>query len=379
MTRRELALRSPLAAALTRALPARAADLKLSRYELFAVRVPFAERVREAWTRSWEHQKRDQRDYELTFVRLHSAGGLTGIGEAKMPRAQAEQKLKAMMGREPKDYLANDDLRGILIAVADLMGKSAGVPVARLLNPKARTKVQPTWWSQCFPPALMASEAKLGASLGYRIHKVKARPWEDPIAQAEAICGAIPKSMKVWADANATWATVDKTVEVARELAKFPNYFAIESPFARTNVDGYRALRKLRRDGKFPLMIAEHVDAMIVSGELETWTKEGLLDAWIAGAPKLGTYTKTLSDRAAAAKAPVWIEHSIDNGIAQVFQAHQVAAYEGLQYAIAISHVLADDCMAERFTVKDGWFEIGSKPGLGVSLDEAALDKYRIG
>ncbi len=356
----------------------RAEDLRVARYEVFSVRVPFAERVREAWTRSWEHQKRDQRDYELHFVKLYSASGLVGIGEAKMPRAQAEAKLKAMVGREPREYLGNDDIRGLLIAAADLLGKAAGVPVARLINPKARKRIQPTWWSQCFPPALMASEAKLGASLGYRIHKVKARPWEDPIAQASAICGAIPKSMKVWVDANSTWETVEKTMEVTRELAKFKNYFAIESPVARQNVDGYRRLKAMRREGKLPLLVAEHVDAMLTSGELETWTREGLLDAWIAGAPKLGAYMKTLSEGAEAARVPVWIEHSIDNGIAQVFQAHQVAAYTGLEYAIAISHVLEDDCMLEPFTVRDGYFAIGDKPGLGVSLDEAAIDKYRI-
>ncbi|MEZ5351204.1 MAG: enolase C-terminal domain-like protein [Bryobacteraceae bacterium] len=375
MTRRTLA--SALAAAAF-SHPLRGQDLKLARYEILSARVPFAERVREAWTRSWEHQKRDQRDYELHFVKLFAASGLMGIGEAKMPRAQAEGKLKQMIGREPRDYLANDDIRGLLIAVADLLGKVQGIPVARLLNRNARRRVQPTWWSQCFPPALMASEAKLGASLGYRIHKVKARPWEDPIAQADAICAAIPKSMKVWVDANSTWETVEKTMEVAKELVKFKNYFAIESPIARQNVDGYRRLRAMRKDGKLPLLVAEHVDAMLTSGEIEAWTREGLLDAWIAGAPKLGAYCKTLSDRAQAAHVPVWIEHSIDNGIAQVFQAHQVAAYEGLQFAIAISHVLADDCMKEPFAVRDGYFEIGSKPGLGVSLDEAAIDKYRI-
>jgi L-alanine-DL-glutamate epimerase-like enolase superfamily enzyme len=375
MTRRSLACQLAAAAA---SFPLRASDLQIAGYEILSARVPFAERVREAWTRSWEFQKRDQRDYDLHFVKLRSASGLVGIGEAKMPRAQADARLKQMVGREPKEYLANDELRGILIAVADLMAKSVAVPVARLLNPKARKHIQPTWWSQCFPPALMASEAKLGASLGFRVHKVKARPWEDPIAQAEAICAAIPKSMKVWVDANSTWETVEKTVEVSAQLAKFPNYFAIESPFARTNVDGYRALRNLRRAGRFPLMISEHVDAMLVSGELEAWTREGLLDAWIAGAPKLGTYVKTLSDRAVAAKVPVWIEHSIDNGVAQVFQAHQVAAYEGLEYAIAISHVLENDCMKEPFAVRDGYFEIGDKPGLGVSLDESAIDKYRI-
>jgi L-alanine-DL-glutamate epimerase-like enolase superfamily enzyme len=341
----------------------------LTRFELRSVRVPFAARVREAWMSSWKNQKRDQNDYVLHFVTLHSGDGLTGIGETKMPREQAEARLRAMMGKPAAAFLHDDSLRGILIAVYDLAARHAGVPVAKLLNPAAKPKIVPTWWSQCFPPALMASEARLGYSLGYRVHKVKARPWEDPVAQAGAICDAIGKDMKVWVDANSTWETVGKTIEVTRELARFANYFAIESPIPRQNLDGYRALR-----GKLPLRISEHVDGVA----LELWTREKLLDAWIVGAPKLGQYVRGFSDRAAAAKTPIWIEHSIDNGVAQVFQAHQVAAYRGLEYSIAITHVLEDDCMKEPFTVRNGYYEIPRKPGLGVSFDEAAIDRYRL-
>ncbi len=351
------------------ALLASAQASKLSRFELTSVRIPFAERVREAWMSSWKNQKRDQADYVLHFVRLHTSNGLTGIGETKMPREAAGSRLRQMMGRPVTDFLHDDSLRGILIAIYDLAAQAEGKPISKLLNPQAATRIVPTWWSQCFPPALMASEARLGYSLGYRVHKVKARPWEDPIAQAGAICEAIGKDMKVWVDANSSWQTVAKTLEVTRELARFPNYFAIESPIPRQDVDGYRALR-----GKLPLKISEHVDGI----DLDLWTREKLLDAWISGTAKLGGYVRTLSERAMAAKAPIWIEHSIDNGVAQVFQAHQAAAYPGIEYAIAITHVLADDCMSEPFTVRNGFYEIPRKPGLGVSLDDAALDRYRI-
>jgi L-alanine-DL-glutamate epimerase-like enolase superfamily enzyme len=170
-------------------------------------------------------------------------------------------------------------------------------------------------------------------------------------------------------DANATWETVDKTIAVTKELAQFPNYFAIESPIPRADVDGYRKLK-----GKLPLKISEHVDNI----DLDLWTREKLVDAWVSGTPKLGKYARDLSARAVAAQRPIWIEHSIDNGIAQVFQAHQTAALPGIEYSIAITHVLEDDCMAEPFTVRDGYYRIPNKPGLGVTLDESALEKYRL-
>jgi L-alanine-DL-glutamate epimerase-like enolase superfamily enzyme len=368
MTRRDWLLRSAGLAVLADAATA-APKLRISGFEVVSVRVPFHERVREAWIRSWEHQKRDQVDYVLQFVRLHTDEGITGIGEAKMPRPQAEAKLKSMVGKSPWDYLLDDDLRGILIAVYDLLGKATEKPVARLFSERPRDAIVPTWWSQCFPPALMASEAKLAAESGYRVHKVKARPWEDPVRQAEAICAAVPADFKIWVDANGTWETVEHTIEVTKQLSRFKNYFAIETPVPRGNLELYRRMK-----GRLALPVSEHVDNL----DVEAWTREGLLDAWIVGAPRLGKRLKHLAELSAAHRRPIWIEHSIDNGVAQVFQAHQAAAWPSIEYCISVTHVLEDDCMLEPFTVKEGRYRIPAKPGLGVSLDDAALDRYRI-
>ncbi len=352
------------------AAPLLARDLRLSRYQIISVRIPFAERVREEWMRSWKNQKREQSDFIVHFVKLHTSGGLMGIGETKMPREQADAVLKGMMGRDATAFSGDDSIRGILISIYDLLGKAAGKPVAKLLSPEARDRVIPTWWSQCFSPDLMASEAKLGAKLGYRVHKVKARPWEDPIAQAAAMCAVVPKDFRIWVDANSTWETVERTLDITRKLAAFPNYFAIESPIPRQDVEGYRTLK-----GRLPLKISEHVDNI----DVDAWAREKLLDRWISGAPKLGGYVSELSAKALRHQAPIWIEHSIDNGIAQVFQAHQAAAYRGIEYVISITHVLEDDCMREPFTVQNGYYKIPNAPGLGVNLDEAAVERYRIG
>lgn len=370
MTRRDLFGQLAAAGLGTVAAAAQQAPkLRISRYEIRTVRVPFAERVREAWLASWKNQKRDQTDYVLNFVTLYTDEGFSGIGESKMPKAQTEALLKKMVGTSPWDYLLDDSLRGVMIAVYDLLGKATNKPVAKLFSEKPLKQITPVWWSQCFPPEVMASEAKLGLQRGYRIHKVKARPWIDAVKQAEAICAVVPKNYKIWADANATWETVDRSIEMTKQLARMPNYFAIESPIPRANIDGYRQLK-----GKLPLMLSEHVDGI----DVEQWTREGLLDSWISGAPRMGKTLQRLAQLSKQNSKPIWIEHSIDNGIAEVFQAHQAAAWPAIQYCIAVTNVLEDDCMKEPFAVRDGRFTIPSKPGLGVSLDEAALEKYRI-
>jgi len=367
---------------LAAAAPLEVASMRITRFELLPVKVPMAERLREAWNASWGLQQRNQTHFTPIFVRLHTDAGISGLGEAKMERSKAEAILKAMIGRSPWEFLQDDAIQGILIAIYDLIGNATGLPVARLLSPRPADRIIQTWWSQCFPPDLMASEAKMGLDLGYRVHKIKIRPWQDPIAQLQAISAVVPNDFKIWADANSWWAadnpwkdtslwsgSLDGALHVLRRLAEFPRLMGIESPFARQELQFYRQLRR-----KVPLRIAEHVDG----SDPMTFIREGLLDAFITGAPRLGTYFSQLAAVGKAAGVPLWVEHSIDNGIGQVFQAHQAAALPGVEYCISITHCLEDDCMKEPFTMNNGFFRIPRKPGLGVSLDMAAVDKYRI-
>ncbi|MCP5111458.1 MAG: twin-arginine translocation signal domain-containing protein, partial [bacterium] len=176
-----------------------AAKARITSYEIIPTRVPMHERVREAWRKSFFLQNRFQTHFTPTIVRV-SAGDLTGIADAMMPVDRAREILDSMIGHSPLEYLMDDRLGGLLVAIYDLIGQAQEIPVSKLFASNPKPKIQQTWWSQCFPPELMASEAKLGAELGYRVHKVKARPWEDPIEQAAAICGVIPRDMRVWVD-----------------------------------------------------------------------------------------------------------------------------------------------------------------------------------
>ncbi|MEO7649544.1 MAG: enolase C-terminal domain-like protein, partial [Bryobacteraceae bacterium] len=332
---------------LASAAPQDVTSMRLTRFELLPVKVPMAERLREAWNASWGNQKRAQTHFTPTFLRLHTDAGLIGIGETKMERAKAEAVLKKMIGRSPWEFVQDDNIAGILIAIYDLLGKATGMSVARMLSPRPAGRIVQTWWSQCFPPELMASEAKLGLSQGYRVHKIKIRPWQDPIDQASAIAAVVPKDFKIWADANSWWSTgnpwndrtvwgasLDGALHVLRKLAEFRNIMGIESPVGRRDLQLYRQLR-----GKVPMRIAEHIDG----SDPMVYIREGLLDAFITGAPRLGTYFTELAAVGKAAGVPLWVEHSIDNGIGQVFQAHQAAALPGVEYCISITHCLEDD------------------------------------
>ena len=354
-------LRSAYAAA-----PASARQMRISGYEVIPTRVPLLETVREAWQASFRRQNRFQTHYEPVLVKLRTDEGLVGVGDSQLPPGRTKQILDSLVGRSPWEYLLDDGIGGVLVAVCDLAGQAAGLPVARLFATRPKARIEQTWWSQCFPAALMASEARRGYELGYRVHKVKARPWQDPVEQAEAIAEAVPADMRVWVDANAWWRTVGRTLYFVEQLAQIPNYFAIESPIRREHIDGYRELLDS------PLQVAEHMppDPM-------PFVREGLLAAFVVGGP-MG---RTLMQRALMAETtqiPLWVEHSIQSGVNQVFQAHQAAAFPGIEYAISVTHVLEDDLMKEPFEMTDGFYEPPKTPGLGVSIDDDAAERYRV-
>ncbi|MDE0434225.1 MAG: mandelate racemase/muconate lactonizing enzyme family protein [Bryobacterales bacterium] len=355
------------AAGLLAAAPRDAASIRISGYEVVPLRVPMDIRVREAWQRSWFLQNRFQTHHEPVLVKLKTDSGLVGIGDSMMSPARTKTLAGKMVGRSPWEYLFDDSIRGLLVPMCDIVGQALELPVSRLFARNPKKRIIQTWWSQCFKPELMASEAKLAESLGYRVHKVKARPWEDPIEQAEAICGAVSKDFRVWVDANAWWGSVGRTLYITERLKKLGNYFAIESPIRRELLEGYRQLK-----GKVGLDVTEHMppDPM-------PYIREGLLDAIVVGFP-MG---QTLVQRALMAEVtgiPLWVEHSTRCGINQVFQAHQAAAFPGIEYTISVTHMLEDDFVAEPFEMREGFYEVPTKPGLGITLDEDAVDKYRV-
>ncbi|NND34167.1 MAG: mandelate racemase/muconate lactonizing enzyme family protein [Saprospiraceae bacterium] len=342
---------------------------RITRYEMIPTRLEYYEPVREALIKSFSLQNRMQTDFRPIIVKIYTDDGLMGICNAMIPDKHAvEAILKGMIGHSPWEYLMDDSLKGLLVAIYDLVGQATGLPVSRLFSDKPKKRIIQTWWSQCYPPDLMAKEAKRGEDLGYKVHKVKARPWEDVVEQAAAICEAVKSDFRIWVDANAWWGSVGRTIHLCEKLGQFSNYFAIESPVSRPGIASYRALK-----GKIPLQMSEHI-----TDDPMPYISEGLLDSFVVGGPLGRTFVQRAL-MAEVTKIPLWIEHSIEDGINQVFQAHQAAAFPGVQYAISITHVLVDDLMQEPFEMKNGFYEVPVKPGLGVHLDDDAVDKYRIG
>jgi L-alanine-DL-glutamate epimerase-like enolase superfamily enzyme len=344
------------------AAPASAAAMRISRYDIYQTRVPWAERVREMAVLNWRRENMDVPDSPHTVIKLHTDEGLVGIGEGGN-----EALLKSMVGHSPWEYIFNDSLGGAQTAIYDLLGKAIGLPACHLLSANPKKRIIQTYWSLSYPPDMLAGEAKLAASQGYRVHKVKIRAWEDPVAQAQAIFSAVPHDYRVWGDTNHSWGSVGRTLYYTKKLAELPGYFGVESPLRST--EGYRQLK-----GQVPLRVSEHwglVNPMLAA-------REGMMDAWITAGPTFGHTMFRQNAYAEFYGIPLWDESSCWSGIGLAIQAHQAAAYPGIEYTINAAVTAEDDLVKEPFSMKDGFYDIPQQPGLGVTLDEDAVDKYRV-
>jgi L-alanine-DL-glutamate epimerase-like enolase superfamily enzyme len=343
-------------------------ELKITRTEAFGLRVPFHARVRENMQENYQRENIDRPAYLPWIVQIYTDSGLVGVGESNQdPRPH----LANMNGRRVWEFLQNGTVGpGIMIAIYDLVAQAGGVPIAKLFSPEPRRVVQHTWWSHCLRPSLMQAEAKRGLELGYRVHKVKARPYEDPAEQMSAIAEVAPHEYQIYMDANGSFGSPGKTLAVAESLRGIRQVKGFEQPIAHEDLVGYRQIRR-----NLPLRLAVHYEAV----DTRSFMLESLCDAFVVEDWRWGPALTEKSELCKLTGQKLWVENGLFSGISQVFQAHQCAALPNVEFIISLTHVAEDDIVVEPFTVeKGGYYRVPTKPGLGVTLDEKALEKYRI-
>ncbi len=106
--------------------------------------------------------------------------------------------------------------------------------------------------------------------------------------------------------------------------------------------------------------------------------REDLLDAVISASPIFGPTMFRQNAWAEFYRIPLWDESSCWSGIGMAVQAHQAAAYPAIECTVDAALTAEDDLVKEPFLMRDGFYDIPDKPGLGVTLDDDAVDRYRV-
>jgi len=355
--------------------------LKVTRVDAFEVKVPWVEKVREHMPKAGMSVHGAH-----TFIyKVYTDNGLVGFADGPDVRSL----IPKIVGRSPFEFILDDSVWPLQIALYDLMGKGLGLPACRLLGPVYRSKVNVAYWSHCFPPEVLASEASYAAERGFKVHKIKARPARDPVEQVKAMAQAVPE-LQVIVDANCTLWLPSRAVKVAKALERY-NIFCLESPIPQQNVEGYLEIK-----GKTVIPLAMHMG----SGAGSEWTpnpmtaiERRMVDYFVVeerGARtmlKSAILAETAIGKATASGGyevegmPLWIE-VVGLGPMETFGLHMAAAMKTAilpSITFVFSQLLLeDDLIEDPLKLEDGEAEVPKGSGLGVTLDEVALERYRV-
>ncbi len=356
--------------------------MKITRIQLYIVNVP--ER-RWWWSDDTYGQPYHQRA-EHGIAEVETDQGLIGLTQIERftPLDTMSSTLQSWVGRDLRlvELAQAQGPMGASFeqAVLDLRGQALGLPVWQLLGGRLRERIPVTQCTGYKTPQHTAEDAQWGWERGFRTYKMKCITEAEKTPEArlryvtervEAIHRVLPE-MAVRPDLR--WRLEE--VWVAQELAHRLQGHAIEcleSPIAKGRANSLVEWRRLRQTIQLP--IADHVGA---AEELVRRSQGEGLDYAIVGA---ASYLETVHQSRLA--------HSLGLGGWSQTVAYGPGAAMGLHVAACMPNLTQPydmvgpiawehDLTNEDFPFVDGCFAVPERPGLGYTLDHAAVKKYLV-
>ena len=351
------------------------------------------------------------------ILRLETDTGLEGLGEAptlpdwggehhryygedpKIGAHVIEKYFKPiLLGADPRNIsslLAAIDvpLRGhncaksaVDLALHDLAGKAAGVPVYQLLGGAMRTKAAVCHSVGIAAPEFAAEEAAGTARDGVKTMQIKVsgKPDED-LAIIRAIREKVGYEVDIFPDINQGYKNVKQAVRSIKAMQEF-GICGVEQP-----LEGRRRMARVVSSVDVPVWTDEGVwtpyDAMEVVNQESAdalsiyYTKAGGLQR----AMEIGAI-------AAAAGMPVNLNGALETGVGNAGNLHLIAALraEVCPSVIPVTTIAGrevckiggvfynDDIVKDPFHYEDGYLHVPDRPGLGVELDMEKIERYRV-
>lgn len=343
------------------------------------------------------------KEVSIVLVEIRTDAGIIGIGEALArfsPKAYVE-----LIETSLKPRLAGQDARnigalwqsmrrslsgraggmlieaisGIDIALWDILGKAAGLPIAKLLGGMGRERIDVyaaavNWVDD----AEADRELERYKSEGFPRIKVKmAKPVKEACRRIERLRKQAGDDVALCVDAN--WAyNLDEAVEVGRALSA-NGYFWFEEPLAPENEQGYEELRK-RCD--VPLAAGESNFTADQAQRLVANRTLSILQPDVARAGGISE-TRRMAEYAALHDVGYAPHIGMSGIICETASVHLAAAlpnFRVMECECDLSPFkreladLAPGCIRQ----KNGTLDVPEGPGLGIEIDWDAVKRLRI-
>jgi len=330
---------------------------------------------------------------DVLLVKVTTESGLVGWGEAfgynaiPATRAAIEQMIAPMcIGRSALDIepLMTDlhaklhifgrggpviyGISGVDIALWDIAGKAANLPVARLLGGR-RAERLPAYASliRYAEPALVARNVERAIADGFRHIKLH----EVEVALTRAAREAAGPDVPIMLDVNCPW-SAQEAVQMARRLEPLDLLWLEEPVWPPENIAG---LAEVRATGGIAVASGENLATLMQYQQL---LEAGAVDYVQPSPTKMGGISEL---------ARVFVLARTHNA---TVMPHSFYDGPGLLAAVHVNAALGRDSLVEwryfdlearlygeRMVPREGSIEVPDGPGLGFDPDPAILARYR--
>lgn len=334
------------------------------------------------------------------LIKIHTDEAIVGLGEVSCtPVWSGEDQVTAahfintifaplLIGQDPtqinallpklhKAIAANPFTKaGLEMALWDILGKVAGLPLYQLLGGALQERVTTKFSVSGVEPPRAAAIAEWAVAQGFRTLKVKVGLGpEGDVARVRAVREAVGPDVRLGVDANGGW-TPQVAIQTIAQLRAFDIYFA-EQPVADRDVSW---LADVRRNVGVPIMADESVytveDALAI-------VRQNAADALSLYVGKGGlTSARSIATVAGAAGLTCTVGSNLELGIANAAMIHLALATPAIDSTRFPCDILSpfyyeSDLLTEPLPIHGGYAEAPTGPGLGVTLDDDLVTRYR--
>lgn len=335
------------------------------------------------------------------FVRIRTDAGITGYGEGSLEGKA--RTIVALIGEYARTLVGRDPLRiediwqslyrggfyrggpvmmsamsGIDQALWDILGKHLGVPAHQLMGGAVRERIRVYRWARGKTPEELAEDGQRLEAEGYTLMKIGVVPPSAPVAgynmvkKAVETVSALRAALKPETDIAVDFhgrLTAGAAIQVCRALEEFGLLF-IEEPVIPSNID---ALAQVAHATATPIAAGERAYGRADFREI--FEKRAVSVAQ----PDLAHAGGLWEGRKIAAMAEV-----CQVGVAPHNPLGAINLAASLQLDACTPNFVAQELvelgektLTEPFQIKNGFIETPVKPGLGVEVDEKALETLR--
>ena len=339
--------------------------MKITNVERIVVDVPFTPRQQVITRQSvynWSI---------LELCKVTTDTGHVGWGETVVHYTYSrvsDDAVARVMGQSPADIMRDDSLgAGLQMALFDVVGKILEVPAHRLMGTKVRDWTPISWWCSHSSAENWAAEAEEAVKKGYTGLKNKPRPWDDIVAQVEAICKVVPPHFHLDLDPNGSWENAANAIPIMKKLERYENVAMFETPIPQEDILGNR---QIRRSVDRP--VAMHFGLP----PFTTSVREEVCDGFVIGGGQ--SLTMRQGQCAAEVAMPFWLQ-IVGNGLTTTWDAHLGSVLTHARWpAISCINMYSHHLLTKPIQVINGQQQVPDGAGLGVDVDEEAIEKFRV-